>query len=205
VFGATGGTGLALIEQAAMAGHDVTAFARRPALLGALATAPRVTVATGDALDPDAVTAAVAGHDVVLSALGTRPWKHVDICSRGMAVIVPAMQAAGVRRVIALSSLGVGDSWAHMGAMLRAGSAVLLRKAFRDKAAMEELLRASDRDWIVVRPGVLTGGAARGRWRVADDGSLAGGRLPRADVAAFMLAQLASDDWLRRSPTLVRA
>jgi hypothetical protein len=39
---------------------------------------------------------------------------------------------------------------------------------------------------------------------VADDGSLRGmGKIPRADVAAFMLAQLKSATWLRRRPVIV--
>ena len=203
VFGPTGGTGLALVEQASAAGHQVTAFARRPALLGAAASRPGVNVITGDALDPDAVAAAIAGHDVVLSALGTRPWRHVDICSRGIAAIVPAMVTAGVRRIIALSSLGVAESWSQMGAASRAMAWLFLRKAFRDKAVMEQLLRESDRDWIAVRPGLLTSGKPRGTWRVADDGSLSGGRIARADVAAFMLQQLTSDTWLRKLPVVV--
>lgn len=203
VFGPTGGTGKAAVEQAAAAGHQVTAFARRPAMLGDVASRPGVTVVTGDALEPAAVTAAIAGHDAVLSALGTRPWRHVDICSRGTAVIVPAMQAAGVRRIIALSSLGVAESWSQMGAGSRAMAWLFLRMAFRDKAAMEQLLRDGDRDWIVVRPGLLTSGKPRGTWRVADDGSLSGGRIARADVATFMLAQLTDDTWLRKLPVIV--
>jgi len=194
VFGATGGTGRALLEQGAAAGHEMTAFARKTFETNA-------RVITGDVLDPAAVADAVRGHDVVLSCLGTRPWRHVDICSKGIATIVPAMQAAGVKRIIAMSSIGVGKPKA--GLVVRIGGAILLRKAFRDKLAMEQALEQTDLDWIVVRPGFLTDGKPKGKWRVADDGSLKGGVITRADTAAFMLQQLTSDEWLRKRPVLV--
>lgn len=199
MFGATGGTGRALLDLAPAAGHEVTAFVRDPDKLGA----PRagVRVVRGDVLDEAQVTEAVRGHDAVLSALGTRPWRHVDICSGGTRVIAAAMRAAGVRRLIVLSSQGVGGS--PMGTFGSLGAAMFLRKAFADKQAMEDELAHTDLDWTIVRPGLLTNGKPRGTWRVADDNSLVGGRIARADVAAFMLAQLASDRWLRKLPVIV--
>lgn len=194
VFGPTGGTGRELLAQALAAGHEVTAFTRSP-----LDTPAKIV--QGDALDPEAVAAAVRGQDAVLVALGTRPWRHVDICSGGAATIIPAMQAAGVRRVIAMSSIGVGEPKAAL--HVRIGGAIVLRKAFRDKLAMEKLFDQSELDWIVVRPGFLTAGKPRGTWRAADDGSLGSGKISRADTAAFMLQQLPSDTWLRKRPVLV--
>jgi putative NADH-flavin reductase len=196
VFGATGGTGRELVAQGVAAGHAVTAFVRDPAGLDA----PGAAAITGDALDPAAVGAAIRGHDAVLSALGTRPWRHVDICSRGTAAIAAGMAATGVRRLVAMSSLGVGDS--RLGGIARLG-AVVLRRSLADKQRMEDELAATALDWIVVRPGMLTGGAPRGGWRTATDGSLTGGRIARADVAAFMLQQLAAETWLRQRPVLV--
>src|SRR5258705_13867929 len=88
VFGATGGTGRALLEQGAAAGHEMTAFTRRP--FPPAHPPPPQNVIIGDVLDLAAVATAVKGHDAVLSCLGTRPWRHVDICSRGIATILPA-------------------------------------------------------------------------------------------------------------------
>ena len=63
---------------------------------------------------------------------------------------------------------------------------------------------ASNLDWTVVRVGLLTDEPPRGRWRTADDGSIRGmGKIARADVAAFMLAQISSTTWLRRRPVIV--
>ena len=71
VFGATGGTGRALLEQALEHGHVVTAFARDPAKVRS--THQSLTVAQGNMLDLNSVDAAVKGQDAVMSALGTRP------------------------------------------------------------------------------------------------------------------------------------
>lgn len=205
VFGATGGTGRELLAQGAAAGHEMTAFARKsfePLSGSAAAAQPRVF--SGDVLDPEAVKNAIKGQDAVLSCLGSRPWRHVDICSRGMASIIPAMQAAGIKRVVAMSSLGVGrPDEPRGGLIIRLGGATLLRKPFRDKLAMEQMLERSDLEWIIVRPGFLTDGKPKGSLRATDDGSLTGGVLTRADTAAFMLKQLTSNEWLRRKPVLV--
>jgi putative NADH-flavin reductase len=195
VFGATGGTGQCLVEQALAAGHEVTVFARKGGQMS------RARVVSGDVFDHASVAEAVSGHDVVVSALGTRPWRHQDVCSGGIAAILPAMQAAGVRRVIAMSSQGVGDS--KMSGIAGLGASLVLGRAFRDKHAMEVMLADSDREWIVVRPGLLTNAKARGTWRTDVDGVVQSGKIARADVAAFMLQQLASDEWLRKRPVIV--
>ena len=69
IFGATGGTGRALVEQALAQGHVVTAFARDPAKVRS--AHQNLTIARGSMLDVDSVEAAVKGQDAVLSALGT--------------------------------------------------------------------------------------------------------------------------------------
>ena len=194
VFGATGGTGLSIIDQALAAGHEVTAFARSP-------FDSKARVVQGNVLDPAQVADAIRGHDVVFSCLGTRPWRHTNICSEGAISIMAAMKTAGVRRFIAISTQGIGDS--KMAWWGRIGAGLFLRKAFADKDRMEKIIAVSDLDWIIVRPGFMTSGKPRGKWRVADDGSIVGGMICRADVATFMLQQIESTEWLRRRPVVV--
>jgi uncharacterized protein YbjT (DUF2867 family) len=203
VFGATGGTGRHLVEQALAKGHRVTAFAR-----GAGTIAPRsgLAVVAGDSRDARAIAEAVSGQNAVLCALGGRPWRPGErVCSSAMRHIVAAMAAHGARRVVAISTFGAGDTRAHVGWLARQLLfGVVLRSEVADKEAMERTLAATDLDWTVVRVGLLGDGAARATWRAADDGSIRGmGRISRADVAAFMLSSLASDEWLRRKPVLM--
>jgi hypothetical protein len=60
------------------------------------------------------------------------------------------------------------------------------------------VIEESDVDWVIVRPAVLTNGPARGQYRHGPNvGSwLLPVRISRADVAAFMLLQLADDEYL---------
>ncbi len=200
VFGATGGLGRAAASTAAARGDQVTAFARRPARLR---LGPSVRVVEGDALDAEAVAGAVAGQDAVLSALGGRPWRDTEVCAQGTRNIVEAMRRHGVRRLVVVSSLGVGESREHLAWLVRKVAVPLvMRRSFADKERMEEVVRASDLDWVIVRPGLLTGGRPSGRWRAAVDDSIRAGFITRADAAAFCLVQLTSDEYLRRAPTL---
>jgi len=202
VFGPTGGTGQQLLQQALAQGHSVTAFARHPQ---AIATRPGLTAVAGDSTDRQAVQQAVAGHDAVLCALGGRPWRRRErVCSTAVGNIVPAMQRHGVRRIVAISTFGAGDSRAQVGWFPRTVLfGAVLRSEVADKEAMEATLAASGLDWTAVRIGVLGDEPPRGSWRVADDGSIHGmGKIARGDVAAFMLAQLQSSEWVGRRPVI---
>ena len=202
VFGPTGGTGQQIVSQALDAGLEVTAFARDPATVPARRG---LTVVKGSPLDATAVQSAIAHHHAVLSALGGRPWRSLPICSTAMRNITAAMQQHRVRRIVAISTFGAGETRPHVGWLTRhLLFGLVLRGEVADKEAMEEHLAATDLQWVAVRVGLLTDGAPRNAWRAADDGSIRGmGKIARADVAAFMLAQLRGNEWLRRRPALM--
>lgn len=202
VFGPTGGTGHELVSQALDAGHEVTAFARDPAAVGAR---QGLTVVKGNPLDAATVERAIANHDAVLSALGGRPWRSVPICSGAMRNITAAMTHHKVRRIVAISTFGAAETRAHVGWVARhLLFGLVLRGEVADKEAMEKELAATDLEWVVVRVGLLNSGPPRHEWRAADDRSIQGmGKIARADVAAFMLAQLRCDDWLGRRPVVM--
>ena len=69
----------------------------------------------------------------------------------------------------------------------------------KDKAAAEEYLRASDLDWTVVHPPSLTNGPATGEYRSGEALKLKGvPKISRADVAHFMLSELADGTYSRQ-------
>jgi uncharacterized protein YbjT (DUF2867 family) len=185
IFGATGATGRHLVDQALRAGHHVTALARRP---GALTERPRLDIVVGDLDQPLALQRVLRDADVVISMLGVRKGSAPTVCEDGMRAILSAMPATGVSHLVALSAYGASetsrDSW-----FVR-----LVRKAIgakmRDKDAMETLVRGSGAAWTLVRPPVLTNGAASGDYRsgpALKPGWL--GHLSRADLAAFILTE----------------
>jgi len=205
VFGASGGTGQHLVQQALAQGHTVSAFARRPETV-ILAQSPGLTVVQGDIHDLAAVSAAVAGQDAVLSALGARTLGRSDVLEAGVRNILAGMSAHGVRRIIVLGASGAsGESAQHQGAatrlLLKLAKATLLREPFRSQRAQERLLGASDTEFTIVRPPRLLNRPFTGRYRVQEDGLPPGGvTIGRADVADFMLRQLTERTWIRKGP-----
>ncbi len=199
VLGATGRTGLELLRQGAERGHDVTAFARKPeALEGA-----GVKVLQGDILDPKAVDRAVQDQDAVLFALGPRNRHDERTQSEGTAHLVRAMEARGIKRLVLLSAIGVGESLRQSGFFGAVIVPLALRKVFADKERQEALVTGSTLDWTLVRPSHLTLGPALRHIQVETDfQTRVGWSIPRANVAAFMLDALERPDYLRRKPTL---
>ena len=213
IIAATGGVGRQLVSQAVAAGHDVTAVARNTAKLPPdVLTAGTVRVVTADLARPDlqALASAVAGADAVLSALGPHNNSDAGIAAPGTRAITDAMQAAGVRRIVAISASPVsttsspgrpnpprhdpGDGFI----MRQFGTRIartLFGKVYDDLARMEDILRHSGLDWTILRPPQLTGKPLTGRYRTAYGRNVHGGRsIPRADVAHFMLAVLDQPD-----------
>lgn len=201
VFGATGGTGQQIVRQALDQGHEVAALVREPGKM--TLQHAHLTLMEGNVLDRAAVDHTLAGADAVLISLGNTPNNPNLVVSSGTGVILDAMQAAGVKRVIVISSLGVGDSKDQVPFFFKALIATALRGAFQDKEAQEKLVMQSGSDWTIIRPGGLTDGPATGVYRAGDDRSI-GGQVARADVAAFALAQLASDEYLHKTPAIAQ-
>jgi putative NADH-flavin reductase len=204
VFGATGGTGRELVKQALGHGHAVRAFVRNPDRLKVIHH--RLEVITGDVRDTKRVAAAVAGQDAVLCALGLFSRKPTTVLSDGVRAIVGGMKDAGVRRLLFVSSLGVGDTRGQFGVLFnRIVLPLVLKEVFADKETAETVVRESDLDWTLVQPGRLTNARLTGQYRFGPDA--AKGRwfpkIGRADVADFMLAAMERKLFIREAPVIV--
>lgn len=209
IFGASGGTGQHLVQQALAQGHTVTAFARRPESILA-APSPGLTVVQGDVHDAAAVSAVIAGREAVLSGLGARNLGKSDVLEVGVRNILDGMAAHGVRRIIVLGASGAAaGADQHLGAgtrlFLKLISATVLKEPFRSQREQERRLEASPMDYTVVRPPRLLNGPFTGRYRVREDGLPPGGvTINRADVADFMLRQLTDAAWIRKGPYVAK-
>ena len=200
VLGATGGTGRAIVEGCLAAGHDVRALVRRPEALEI--TNDKLDVVRGDALDTIAVSEVVRAMDVVISSLGSRPWRSDDVCSKGTAVLLGAMRTQHVSRLIAISSFGVTATLPYADFMTRMARSTVLSRVLSDKDRMEALILGSTIEHVIVRPVGLTNGPATGNARVADDGSIHGGFVSRADVAAFCVEEITKREWTNKTPSI---
>jgi uncharacterized protein YbjT (DUF2867 family) len=199
VLGATGPTGALVVRALLARGHSVRVLARRPE---AVPRADRLDVASGDALDASAVARALAGMDAVVSSLGSRPWRRDRVCSEGTRIVTEQMLAHGPKRLVLVSSVGSKATLGHADLLTKIARATLLSSVLADKDRMEAILETCPLDWTAVRPVGLTNGAATGRARVADDGSIRGGFVSRADVADFIAKELEERAYVRRFPSI---
>lgn len=195
VFGAGGATGRLVVAEALKRGHAVTAFVRTPGKLQL--QHERLAIAQGDATDPRAVGAAVAGAEAVVSAIGGTglgPSTQITDCT---ATIVAACTD---QRFVSISTVGAGDSGRLMPLAARP-ILLMLRNAIKDHEGAEAVIMGSNLRWTIARCVGLTDAPARGHATASLD-RVGGSRLPRADVAAWIVDQLDSGTYLRQAVAL---
>lgn len=205
IFGASGKTGLELVKQGLAQGDEITAFVRDPGKFDI--SDDRLNVVEGDITKYSEVEAAVGGHDVVISALGPHTLlTRVPALTTGIENIVRAMEKTGVRRIVYLSALGVGESNDDQNAFFRwVIRPVLLGRDYADHEANEKTIRTSKLGWVIVRPVRLEDSPHTGEVTVdlRLDGGLPFGRIGRADVGDFMLRQLGETEFLNKAPGIM--
>ncbi|MET0391236.1 MAG: NAD(P)H-binding protein [Polyangiales bacterium] len=149
IIGATGRTGSQLIRLGSERGHQLTAFVRSPHKLSD--RPPNLQVVSGDPLDPLQLSAAIAGHDAVLSALGPSPreaFRPSTLMTRAATSTVSAMAQAEVSRLAIVSAAVLFPPRGLFFTFFR----WLLQHHARDLTAMEQVVRQSPLDWTIARP-----------------------------------------------------
>lgn len=201
ILGATGGTGRHIVSQALERGHDVAMLVRDRST--APAAGPRLRVFDGDAQNSAALFDAMRDQDAVMSAIGRgQSFKSEHLIERTVPGIVSAMQSGGVKRLMFLSALGVGDTYRDSPIVAKLFFSTLLRGIYADKLIGDQRIRSSGLDWTIVQPVVLTNGPLTKSYRYGEHLPLAGmPKVSRADVAHFMLDHI--DDPATIGKTLI--
>ena len=198
MFGASGGTGQAIICRALERGLKVKAFVRR---LSSIRPLDRQQILQGDVADYSSVKLSIAAGDLVVVTLGNsqNPIKRMlgearttpsDVCEVGTRNVIAAMIKAGATRLIVVSAFGIGDTRKNATWLLKLFYALLLREQMADKERQEMLVRASGLDWTIVQPVALTAETPTGRWLASRTGGIGKQKISRGDVADFIVAEL---------------
>lgn len=200
VFGATGGTGRHIVDQALEADHQVTAVVRDPRRMPV--SHPHLEVVTADITDAEALLPAVRGRDAVLSALAAST-KNGRIATTGVQAILAAMATAEVRRLVAVSAVPVGPVPEGEAFMMRAVLTPIISRVFRDVytdlVRMEAEIGRSSAEYTIVRPPRLLDTPLTGDYRVSIGSNVSRGhQIARADLAHAMLSSLANPDTIRQ-------
>ncbi len=194
VLGATGNTGRQFLDKALANGHTITAIIRDASKLDAR---DGLTIIQGEMTDQALLEASCSQADAVISSLGIRkkdpadPWSELlapeDFMQRTATLIVDAMNKSGIKRLVAISSAGIGDSWDSVDPDLRGViESSNVGKIFRDLNNMEKVLESSGLDTLAVRPVALVKGDATGKTKLVDRFEKTS-KITTGDVAQWML------------------
>lgn len=207
VIGASRGIGRKVVDHALARGHSVRALARSADRMGI--DAQGFEPVTGDATDPVALARAVEGADAVILTLGVprdiRALKRTTLFSDATRALIPVMAAAGVRRLLAVTGFGAGDSEAKLSSIEKIPFKLFLGRAYADKALQEEMIRASGLDWTIARPGILNDNAMSGKYKVlVEPETWRQGIISRADVAHFLVRSAEDGSHIGKTPAIQR-
>ncbi len=189
IIGGTRGIGLETARLALARGHIVTVMSRQG--VSPLPHSDFLRSIKGDIRDPESVSNAVRDQDVVISTISAPPSRSkITVFSDGARNVTGAMRSVGVVRLLVVTGVGAGDSRGHGGfGYDRILQPLLLDQIYQDKDREESLVRSSELDWTIVRPGFLDDGASTARYRViGNPGGLRSGSITRADVAHYLVA-----------------
>ncbi len=184
IAGGHGQIALILGRLLADRGDTVRGLIRNPAQeddLRAAGVEPVICDLEGD----DDVAAAVRGADAVVFAAGAGPGsgeaRKSTMDLGGAVKLIEAAKAEGISRYVIVSAIGAD-------APPPEDRDSVFRVYIQAKGEADEALRASGLDYTVVRPGGLTDDPGTGLVKIAEHTER--GQIPRADVAAVLLACL---------------
>jgi len=214
VVGATGGSGMATVEQLLADGHEVTAFSRHASRLQPLSG--QIRIVSANVMNPADVERAVQGQDAVIVTLGiSENPLHVrlfgssqtplDVRSAGTGNVIAAMQKHKVRRLIVQSSYGVGESRDRLPLATKLMFALLLKPQIADTELQESIVRESGLDWVIAQPVHLTDGPEQGSVFASPVGEVRQMKISRRQVARFLADAAGSPTHVGKSVALSMA
>lgn len=211
ILGANGVYGRHLTPRLVATGHTVRALVRRPEAAG-LAQACGAEVRVADIFDPDSLQRGLEGCDTCINLATSLPGPSgrgdYDVNDRvrreGVPLLLEACREAGVGRLLQQSIAMVGadgETLTDEDAVRRPQGDDISARAINATLDMEDAVRASDLDWLILRGGLFYGPgtgfdddwfarAAVGKLRLPGDGSDYVSLVHIADMAAATVAAL---------------
>lgn len=204
IFGASGRTGVHLVEQALVQGYSIRALVRTPERF-ALAH-PKLTVIKGDVLHPEAVKSVVEHSDAVVSVFGHVKNSPPRVQTEGTKNIVKAMHQVGVSKIVSLSG-GALPYPKHdrpktadkvISFIMRTVAANMVNDAIEHAKVLEQ----SELQWVIVRAPRLLDAPRKNRYRVGWVGVNSSTSIARGDLAEFILKQVEDTSYHSQMPVV---
>lgn len=206
IFGATGFAGNAILKEALAQNHQVTILVRNKSSVSI--SDKSLTVTEGDVMDRKKVAEVIAGQDAVIQCLGTggKDAKPTTFVSDATKLIVGEMKRADVKRLLAISNIGTGNSigynpW-YFTKIILPYFMKWLKVVIDDKNRMEPIVMNSQLDWTIVRCPNIVDRPAKGRYYATLDGKGLKLSITLGDMAKFLVKQLTDGSFSKQAPSI---
>ncbi len=206
IFGATGIVGSAITTEALAQGYEVTVLTRDAKRVKEASS--KLTVIEGSVTDRATIRKVLEGQNAVIQSLGIGGkgnGKPTTFVSEANKLIMEEMKRLKVRRFIAISVIGAGNSWKFLPWIYRKLMPIMMKwfKAIiDDKNRMEPMVERSGLDWTIVRCTTVKEIPAKGHIKVSLDGQGIKYSIAAPDMAKFVVSQLTDNRCMFKTPVI---
>ena len=207
IFGATGFSGQAILADSIKQGHEVTIFVRDASKIPI--KHQNLTIVEGNVLNPQTVASVLHHQEAVIQCLGVSgkgDGKPTTFISDATKIIVDEMQNQKIKRLIAMSNVGAGNSIAFQPwfftKIILPYFMKWLKVIIEDKNRMEPIIMNSNLDWTIVRCPNIVDKPAKGRCNATLDGKGLKLSITLSDLSKFMVDQLKQTVFIKQAPSV---
>lgn len=207
IFGATGFSGQAILEEAVRQGHEVTVLVRDASKIHNKNN--NVKIVEGNVLEPAVVSFVLHHQEAVIQCLGVGgkgDGKPTTFISDATKVIVNEMQKQNIKRLIAMSNVGAGNSIAFQPwfftKFILPYFMKWLKVIIEDKNRMEPIIMNSNLNWTIVRCPNIVDKPSKGTCNATLDGKGLKLTITLTDLSRFMVDQLKQTTFIKQAPCI---
>jgi putative NADH-flavin reductase len=207
IFGATGFSGQAILAEALKQGHEVTILVRDASKIQI--KHKNLTLVEGNVLDPQTVAYVIHNQKAVIQCLGVGgkgDGKPTTFISDAPKVIVDEMQKQNIKRLIAMSNVGAGNSIAFQPwfftKIILPYFMKWLKVIIEDKNRMEPIIMNSNLDWTIVRCPNIVDKPRKGTCNATLDGKGLKLSITLPDLSKFIVDQLKLTAFIKQAPSV---
>lgn len=207
IFGATGFSGQAILVEALKQGHEVTLLVRDISKFQI--EHKNLTIFEGNVLDPQTVASVLQNQEAVIQCLGVGgkgDGKPTTFISDATKVIVEEMQKQNIKRLIAMSNVGAGNSIAFQPwfftKFILPYFMKWLKVIIEDKNRMEPIIMNSNLNWTIVRCPNIVDKPSKGTCNATLDGKGLKLTITLTDLSRFMVDQLKQTTFIKQAPCI---
>jgi len=205
IFGATGFSGQAILGETIKQGHEVTVLVRDASKVKI--RHKNLRIVEGNVLDSQKVAFFIQNQEAVIQCLGVGgkgDGNPTTFISDATKIIVDEMQKQNIKRLIALSNVGAGNSIAFQPwfftKIILTYFMKWLKVIIDDKNRMEPIIMNSNLNWTIVRCPNIVDKPAKGKYNATLDGKGLKLSITLDDLSKFMVGQLKETTFNKQAP-----